>query len=74
VQLKQEVKSPYYANYKKQVNVSISPETYEGFKSKCASYGVSMTAVIIHTMLEFIDKPDGKLPADAEETWEDGAR
>lgn len=53
-----ENQSVHHARYKKQVNVSISPELYEEFKKKCANYGVSMTMVIIHTMLEFTDQPD----------------
>ena len=74
MQLRTEEKSAHYANFKQQVNISISEELYKSFKEKCNSYGVSMTAVITHNILEFIDKPDGKMPSINEKGWKDGTK
>ncbi len=46
------------SGYKKQVNVAVSPELLVAFKTKCASYELSMTEVLTDCMLRFIDQQD----------------
>ena len=38
MKLKTEDKSENYANFRRQVNIAVSPELLTAFKTKCASY------------------------------------
>lgn len=74
MRLKTEEKGSYYSTYKKQLNIAVSEELYENFKTKCSSYGFGMTAVLTDYMLNFIDKPDG-IPSQLQEKgWKDGSK
>lgn len=64
LKLRTEDKDPYYSRYKQQVNIAVSPELYKAFKSKCAGYGYSMTAVMTDYMLRFIDQQDQEVNND----------
>ena len=73
LKLKTEDKSENYANFRRQVNIAVSPELLTAFKTKCASYDFTMTDVLTDCMLRFIDQPDGQ-PQSTERGWQDGSR
>lgn len=70
MKLRTEEKISNFTNYKKQVNIAVSPELLRAFKTKCASYEFSMTEVMTDCMLKFIDQPDGE-PLEQEKGWQD---
>lgn len=55
----EEERDDYYGKYKKQINIAVGEDLYKRFKITCAEQDCSMTGLLTHYIIQFLDEKEG---------------